>query len=63
MTDRVRIPIRGMRWWRRRQFLKAYRIMRNEAERHKAAGHDVMFIAVNESFMSLECKGCPELLP
>lgn len=59
----IRTPIRGMRWWRRRRFLKAYRIVRNEASRHRAAGHDVHFAAVNEAMLSIECRNCPELLP
>jgi ribosomal protein L31E len=63
MTTGIRTPIRGMRWWRRRRFTKAYKIVRNEAERHKKAGHDVDFSAINEAWMKLECKNCPELLP
>lgn len=59
----VRTPIRGMRWWRRRRFTKAYRILRNEAERHIEAGHDMAFSAINEAHMVVHCRRCPELLP
>lgn len=59
----VRTPIRGFRWFRRRQFAKAYRILRNEVERHRRAGHNVEFNAVNEALISVKCHNCPELLP
>lgn len=59
----VRTPIRGHRWWRRRQFIRAYRILQKEFERHQAAGHQAEFIAVNEALILFECHECPELLP
>lgn len=59
----VRTPIRGLRWLRRRKFVWAYKVLRNEAERHKKAGHNVGFVAVNEAHISLACHNCPELLP
>jgi hypothetical protein len=46
-------------WYRRRRFLLAYRILRNEAERHMAAGHDMFFHATNESDLILSCMRCP----
>jgi hypothetical protein len=52
-----------MRWYRRRRYIKAYRILRKEAERHSRAGHDTVFVAVNEALMLLDCRNCPELLP
>lgn len=51
------------RWWRRHRFLLAYRILRNEVERHRAAGHDTEFVAVNEARIRVECTGCPDLQP
>ncbi len=59
----IRTPIRGLRWWRRRRFMKAYRILRNETERHTQAGHDMTFSAINEAHMIVHCRNCPELLP
>lgn len=59
----VATPIRGLRWFRRRKFIKAYKVLRNEAERHKKAGHNTGFVAVNEARISLVCHDCPELLP
>lgn len=49
--------------YRRRRFLSAYRILRNEAERHRGAGHDVVFHMVNESIVYLNCEDCPCLQP
>ena len=54
---------RLIKWNRRRRFLKAYVILRNESERHRGAGHDVKFEAVSESYIVLECTRCPELQP
>jgi len=51
------------RWYRRRRFLTAYKILRNEAERHTAAGHDMDFKAVNESFISMICNDCSDSRP
>lgn len=48
-------------WWRWRRFLMAYRTLRNEAERHNAAGHDVYFSVVNPGHVTLECTDCPWL--
>lgn len=48
---------------RRRQFNKAYRILRREHERHLTADHLAEFEAVNESYLLLRCTECPELLP
>lgn len=59
----VRTPLRGLRWWRRHRFLKAYRILRNESERHTAAGHEMSFSAINEAHLVMHCRNCPELLP
>jgi hypothetical protein len=50
-------------WYRRRRFLLAYRILRNEAERHMAAGHDMFFHATNESDLILSCMRCPWVGP
>jgi hypothetical protein len=47
------------RWYRRRRFITAYRILRNEYERHRDAGHEVVFRAVNESHITLLCMECP----
>lgn len=63
MTNSVKTPIRGMRWWRRHRFMHAYHILEREADRHKKAGHNTEFIAVNEALILLECHECPELLP
>lgn len=51
------------RKWRRWRFIRAYAVLRDEAARHRAAGHDVRFKAVNESLICLECHDCPELQP
>lgn len=45
---------------RRRKFVRAYKVLRDVADRHKAAGHDVEFIAVNESRVLLMCHRCPD---
>lgn len=49
--------------WRRRRFTTAYIILRNEARHHRAAGHNIKFEAVNESYMMIKCDDCPELNP
>lgn len=51
------------RWWRRRRFITAYVILYKESERHKEAGHNVEFSAINESSISMVCLDCPELQP
>lgn len=63
MAVSVRTPIRGRRWLRRWLFTKAYQVLRNEAERHTAAGHDMAFSARNEAHLVIHCRRCPELLP
>jgi hypothetical protein len=50
------------KWSRERQFVMACRVLGKAAERHKAAGHDVRFEAVNEAHVRLECEGCPDYL-
>lgn len=53
------------RWRRghhRRQFIKAYKILRKTADRHRVAGHDVEFTAVNESHVIMRCSSCPDLM-
>lgn len=52
-----------IKWNRQRRFIKAYRILRNESERHRGSGHDVRFEAVNQSHIMLECINCPCLNP
>lgn len=49
--------------YRGRRFIKAYKILRNEAERHRDAGHIMDFRAVNQSSISMQCVGCPDLTP
>ena len=49
------------RWYRRRLFIIAYYILRNEAERHIAAGHTMEFIAVNEAWLTMRCLNCIDL--
>lgn len=51
------------RWYRRHRFLTAYKILRNEAERHTAAGHDMQFKAINESYLSMICLDCSDSRP
>jgi hypothetical protein len=48
------------KWYYERRFITAYRILRNAAERHGAAGHRVHFKAVNEAYILLECVDCPD---
>ena len=55
--------VKLVRWNRRRLFNKAYKILRNEAEWHKKAGHAVWFSAVNEAHFELRCVNCPDLQP
>lgn len=49
--------------WRRRRFIKAYGILRDEANRHKEAHHLMEFVAVNESYILMRCTACPDLQP
>jgi hypothetical protein len=51
------------RWWRRRRFILAYRILRSEMERHRDAGHNVRFDIVNPSHVHCECRDCPWFTP
>lgn len=44
-----------LKWNRRRRFIAAYKILRNESERHRDAGHSVDFKAVDESYIMLTC--------
>jgi len=55
--------IRLKRWYRARQFIKAYKIMRNEYEKHRDAGHNIEFEAVNSAYMFTKCHDCPNLFP
>jgi hypothetical protein len=65
MTDQLsdfpeqRVLNRVLGWYRRRRFITAYRILRNEYERHRDAGHNVHFRAANEAHIDLECINCP----
>lgn len=52
-----------IKWNRRRRFVRAYVILRDEALRHTEAGHNMHFTAVNESHMVIHCIDCPELSP
>jgi hypothetical protein len=52
-----------LKWNRRRRFLKAYRILRNEAERHEKQKHEMRFVAINESYFTMVCKNCPNFQP
>lgn len=51
------------RWWRRFLFIQAYKIMRNEYERHRDAGHNIQFEAIDEARMITICTDCPDRLP
>lgn len=51
------------KWWRRRRFNKAYKILQKEAERHSAANHSMDFRVVNESWVYMICQGCPDHQP
>jgi hypothetical protein len=48
------------RWYRRRKFLTAVKILETEAERHGADGHDMNFVVVNESYLTMVCTNCPD---
>lgn len=48
---------------RRRRFVKAYRILRKEADRHIQADHPMEFKAINESCLIMRCYPCPDLNP
>jgi hypothetical protein len=52
---------RMVRWYHKRRFITAYRILRNQAERHTAAGHDMHFIASSQAHFHLDCFDCPDL--
>lgn len=41
-----------------RRFVRAYKTLRTVAERHRKAGHDVEFTAVNEGRLVLRCLTC-----
>jgi hypothetical protein len=49
-----------IKWYRRRRFIKAYKILRSEAERHLSRYHFTEFDAVNESHIVLLCHDCPD---
>ncbi len=49
--------------YRRRRFIKACKILRNEANRHKEAGHLMEFKASRESYVLMRCTACPNLQP
>lgn len=59
MKVQGRMMARFLRWYRRWRFLTAYRILRNEYERHLVAGHDAHFRAINEARVDWECVDCP----
>jgi hypothetical protein len=40
------------------KFERAYRILRRIADNHRAIGHDVEFIAVDSTYISLRCWTC-----
>lgn len=48
------------KWRRQRRVVRAYKLLKKEWLLHEQAGHDVQFIAVNGSHMSLRCNGCPD---
>lgn len=52
-----------IKWWYRRRFQKAYRILEGLASRHRDAGHEMYFNAVNEADLHLSCVKCPEFQP
>jgi hypothetical protein len=58
-----RVINRFFRWYRERRFIGAYRVLRNASERHRDAGHNVHFKAVNEALICLECIDCPDFRP
>lgn len=55
--------MRLLKWYRRRRFISAYKILRNEAERHVDAGHHMTFQAINEASLDMHCFECPDLQP
>lgn len=50
-------------WNHKRLFLKAYRILRNESERHTAAGHQMTYEALDTNHVRMECVRCPNHYP
>lgn len=54
---------RLLKWYRRRRFITAYRILRNEYERHRQAGHQMQFAAINEAHVDWQCIDCPWYTP
>lgn len=50
-------------WNRKRKFVKAYMILRKEADQHKFAGHLMHFEAVGVERIHMACPGCPEQHP
>jgi hypothetical protein len=49
------------RWYYKKRFLLAYRILRNANERHRALGHNTEFHAVDEVHIFFECSDCPDM--
>lgn len=52
-----------IKWWYRRKYQQAYATLEKLVRRHKDAGHEVHFSAVNEASLNLYCHDCPELQP
>jgi hypothetical protein len=63
MGSWLNLKAKFLKWNRQRRFIKAYRILRNESERHTKAGHHVQFNAVNQSLILLVCYDCPDYAP
>lgn len=51
------------KWWRRRRWNKAVKILTREAQRHVDANHSMDFTAVNEGYLLMICRGCKDLQP
>lgn len=52
-----------IKWYYRRQFKKALKILNSLAERHKDAGHEMHYKVTNASDLHVLCYNCPEMQP
>lgn len=52
-----------IKWWYRRRFNKANKILVDLHKRHKDAGHEAYFNAYDAGSLSFFCSNCPELQP
>lgn len=52
-----------IKWWYKKKFLRAYVTLERLYQRHRDAGHEAYFSAINETNISFHCVNCTELQP